>query len=468
MRLYPSPTEEITLIETRNRGQIARVEDKIGYPPDSGAHGEPYYLFLPSARINRLSWPAAAGLVIGWALRAADLPARYAVCKRVLWDGCVLGGTKPPCSECIRFSDSIFPKEATIELPYTAGQDLASFATRNVWASAAWASRSTTHVRPELLDSFYSSARRLANWGAPPGTAVVFNGVFFPESVFAGINHHWTAFECGLAPASLYIGKDAAFRELKPVHLTAPKLAIIDAYIEERRRGGASMAGHKVWTRMEPLPWAIKDHPGVVAVFPNVPFDTSQFIPSEKAHSEHLFDSMWDWLDAVSTFAEACPDDLYVIRAHPDEVREFKESKDRVRTWFYGAPRPRNMFLIDADWPVDSYALIEKAESVMVYTSTIGLEAAIMGKPVSVGGYARYFDAMRGLVATPTATTIDVFDKEKTAAAAKGLLYYDVFEASIDLSDFVDQYTLKPFDPELLRTHPSAIKIVDRIKETST
>jgi hypothetical protein len=105
------------------------------------------------------------------------------------------------------------------------------------------------------------------------------------------------------------------------------------------------------------------------------------------------FDSMLDWVNETVRIAERHPELQFVIRAHPAESRvPGRESRDRVvevvrRTF---ATIPANLRLIDSEEPFDSYALVDAAEVVVVYTSTIGLEAAALGKPVCVAGKAHY------------------------------------------------------------------------------
>jgi hypothetical protein len=48
------------------------------------------------------------------------------------------------------------------------------------------------------------------------------------------------------------------------------------------------------------------------------------------------------------------------------------------------------VLFVDAGEPFSSYELILQSKFVMVYNSTIGLEASILGKPVLCGGKARF------------------------------------------------------------------------------
>jgi len=49
-----------------------------------------------------------------------------------------------------------------------------------------------------------------------------------------------------------------------------------------------------------------------------------------------------------------------------------------------------NVVFVDASEKFSSYDMIQRSHFVMVYNSTIGLEASIMGKAVLAGGKARF------------------------------------------------------------------------------
>jgi len=86
------------------------------------------------------------------------------------------------------------------------------------------------------------------------------------------------------------------------------------------------------------------------------------------------------------------PEILFVIRAHPDEIRPGKESRESVSEWIAmnGINEISNILFILPGEFISSYELIKHAKFVMVYNSTVGLEASIMGKPVLCAGKARY------------------------------------------------------------------------------
>jgi len=125
----------------------------------------------------------------------------------------------------------------------------------------------------------------------------------------------------------------------------------------------------------------------LVAVFTNVSWDLA--VTGEMV----AFDSMTDWVSETVRIAECHPDMEFVIRAHPAETR-FRglESRERLPDFARGdtGSLPANARLVPAEEALDSYALIDSADIVAVFSSTVGLEAAAVGKPVCVAGKTHY------------------------------------------------------------------------------
>ncbi len=121
-----------------------------------------------------------------------------------------------------------------------------------------------------------------------------------------------------------------------------------------------------------------KKYKAIVPIFTNVIFDTSQ------SHANVIFDHMFDWLDTILAQITAFSETLFVIRAHPDELRPGKESRETVAEWVSSSfvENIPNVIFIPSNKFISSYDLIRIAKFVMVYNSTVGLEASIMGKPV--------------------------------------------------------------------------------------
>jgi hypothetical protein len=164
----------------------------------------------------------------------------------------------------------------------------------------------------------------------------------------------------------------------------------LDDYLGKRFKGDFTMAGIKFWPQIEQLDETLKQKmlafKKIVPVFTNVIFDTSQ------VHANTIFPTMFNWLEVVRQVAKENPEVLFIVRAHPDEGRKGKESRESVANWVEQSSTDLlpNVIFIDTDEMVSSYELIRRSHFVMVYNSTIGLEAVLMGKNVLTAAKARY------------------------------------------------------------------------------
>jgi hypothetical protein len=183
----------------------------------------------------------------------------------------------------------------------------------------------------------------------------------------------------------------------------------------------------------------------VVPVFTNVVFDTSQ------GHANTLFSDMFSWLDEVLDVIRKNPGTLFVIRAHPDELRQGKESRESVAAW---ASEKRitdlpNVLFINSTEYFSSYELIQLSKFVMVYNSTIGMEASILGKPVLCAGKARFTQLATVFMPADKMEYIQMLEKflhVETLDApvehrinARKFLYYQLFCSSLPFSEFLEE-----------------------------
>jgi len=289
-----------------------------------------------------------------------------------------------------------------------------------------------------------------------PRAVIVFNGQFFPEATARYIalkrGIRVITHEVGLQPASAFFtdGEATAY----PIHIpdsfemNAEQNAKLDAYLAKRFQGDFTMAGIKFWADMKGLDESfLKKAAGfkqIVPVFTNVIFDTSQ------PHANTVFEDMFNWLDMVLEIIKEYPDTLFVIRAHPDELRVRKASRETVEGWVeaHGVTDLPNVVFVSPRETLSSYELILKSKFVMVYNSTIGLEASIMGAPVLCAGKARFTqyptvffpqtieDVRRKMKEFLAADAIDVPLEFKRNA--RRFLYYQLFRTSLPFGDFLE------------------------------
>jgi hypothetical protein len=133
-----------------------------------------------------------------------------------------------------------------------------------------------------------------------------------------------------------------------------------------------------------PLPSALQARMAqakqAVVIFPNVAFDTSQVF------ARKIFVDLFEWLAHTLEHAPRHPDTLFIVRAHPDELRPNKLSQETIGDWLVSngyLNQPNILFISPNDF-TNSYDLVRETRFTLAYNSTIGLEAGLLGKPPSL------------------------------------------------------------------------------------
>jgi UDP-N-acetylglucosamine 2-epimerase len=495
--------------------QVRRVETYLHETLEDQQDGQaPVLFFNASTRIHTLSLNAAFSLLTSWGLRARGVPARYVVCHRGM-EQCILGTNRldpempPPCGSCTRFSGLLFPDTATVPLglsPAAATSVGAELRGKGLEALSGWEHRDYPlgqlclpglqwalrryHLPDDpatrmLFRQYLRSAASLVARFEPlfdrikPSALVLFNGLTYPEAVAWAVARRRgievITHEVGLQPASAFFShQHATFRQIDvpdDYELTTSEEESLDRYLADRRHGRFTMAGIRFWPSIGELPERVRSQlerfNRMVVVFTNVIFDTSQI------HANVLFDDMFDWLDAMVPLIESQRETLFVLRAHPDENRPGKESQESVAEWYRrsGLEEAQNVLFFPPNDRVSSYQLIERANLILVYNSSIGLEAAIMGAAVLSAGRARYTQA--GTVFMP-ATRSEYLDRARELMEAdvievpkrhrihaRRFLYRELHHASLDFSAYLRPYPSMPgmvqfsaFEPSQLAADP--------------
>ena len=480
--------------------QVARKEL---YPS-----GAPVGFFKASTGIDDLSWNSGFHLLASWALRLKGIPDAYFACHAGM-SKCVLGTNRGdphgamPCQSCVHQSRMLYKGVRTFEhsnvqtsalsniegssvewfdyqrdeqlvaaiaaLPLS---DLMSFEWQNIplgrlcLPGLRWILRvhhlkddeDTRYLLREYILSAWNVAQKFSKFldETNPRAVIVFNGQFFPEATA-----RWVAekrglrvitHEVGLQPASALFTDGEATAH--PIHipdefeLNDEQNAKLDAYLARRFQGDFTMAGIKFWADMKGLDESFLQKAAqfkqIVPVFTNVIFDTSQ------PHANTVFGDMFDWLDMALGVIRSHPETLFVIRAHPDELRVRKSSRETVAAWIEanGVDKESNVIFAGPREKLSSYELISKSKFVMIYNSTIGLEASIMGKPVLCGGRARFTQyptvffpqsveeqekKMEEFLATETIEVPPEFKRN-----ARRFLYYQLFRTSLPFGEFLE------------------------------
>jgi len=288
-----------------------------------------------------------------------------------------------------------------------------------------------------------------------PQAAVLFNGTHFPEATAAWLCRQRgirvITHESGFQPFSGYFVEGEATRYpivIPDVELTPEQNARLDADLQKRWQGDFSMAGVRFWSEITSLPPTLQETAArfkqVVAIFTNVIFDTTQM------YANVIFANMFAWLDALLEVIRLHPETLFLLRAHPDEARPGKTSREDVATWFaQKASDLPNVVFIPPQERVSSYDLLRLAKFVLTYNSTIGLESILLGTPALAAGQAPFnaFETVffegereayfRRLEAWLTANRLEV--PPERVRNTRRFLYYRTYRFSLPFGDFLEE-----------------------------
>jgi hypothetical protein len=463
---------------------------------------------------------AAFSSIIAWGFRLSGIPVAHFVCHAGM-SRCVLGSDPdnhlqvPPCAGCVSQSERLYAQadahwfdyeedgalaqalkglsvDALSEFEYE-GQALGEI----VLPSIRWRTRRhhllddepTRFLYREFIFSAYHVGRAFEDFlnKVKPRGVILFNGLMFPEAIarkaaqaqgIPVVTH-----EIGYQPFSGFFSTGEAPRRVVDVpeafELNEAQNARLDAYLKQRFQGEFTIAGIKFWRDISGLDEGFLEKAAqfkqVVPVFTNVVFDTSQ------PYANVIFEHMFAWLDLILEIIKAHPETLFVIRAHPDELRpdSKKQSRETVRQWVKenGVADLTNVVFVDALEYLSSYALIRYSKFVLVYNSQIGIEGTLLGAPVICAGdqwytpyptvfYPKIPKALRQKIEEFLAAE-EITVPEEFMHHARRLTYFQNFEVALPFGDFLENHgrrgyvRFKSFPVERLKPeHAPAVRVV--------
>lgn len=128
----------------------------------------------------------------------------------------------------------------------------------------------------------------------------------------------------------------------------------------------------------------IPDGARVASLFTNLSWDSAAL------GRDVAFPTMVDWIARAAAEAGDLQDFFLVIRIHPGEARwGTNEDIEEALIDRLGA-LPENVRVVSSHEAISSYALLDMSALALVYTSTVGLEAAYRGLPVIVAAATHY------------------------------------------------------------------------------
>jgi hypothetical protein len=492
----------------------------------SHAHADqgrlPVVFFNASTRIRGHSQNAAFSLLASWAVRLTGVRVIHFIC----WSGmsrCVLGTDQDapeqamPCKMCIRQSRLNTTAAEVRFFTYQQDDRLAAILQnlsldellryehpipevggtlplgKLVLASLRWRLRLQTLVDDEptrfICREFMLSAWNVARKfsvlleNIKPQAVVLFNGVHFPEATTAWLCRQRgvrvITHESGFQPFSGYFVDGDVTKypiTIPEVDLTPEQNSRLDADLQKRLQGNFSMAGIQFWNEMRDLPEELVQKAArfkqVVAVFSNVIFDTTQI------HANVVFTDMFAWLDTLLEVSKAHPETFFVLRAHPDEARPGKSSRESVAMWFeQKAATLSNLSFIPPQERISSYELIRLSKFVLTYNSQIGLEAMLMGIPALGAGQAPFVDYktvffernreayLQRLESFLASARIEI--PQEAVKRTRRFMYYRYYRFSLPFGAFIESTApigyvrLKNFSWKALDKSPTALALQD-------
>ena len=117
---------------------------------------------------------------------------------------------------------------------------------------------------------------------------------------------------------------------------------------------------------------------------------TSVVWDAELHYESRAFISMFDWLKATIEYFKEKPNLALIIRVHPAEILAPTKSRETVKDFISTIfpVLPANIILIDSNNETNTFSIIDAADSVLIYNTKTGIEAACRGKQVIVAGEA--------------------------------------------------------------------------------
>lgn len=319
---------------------------------------------------------------------------------------------KELCAELPKFGEVVFVASETSQAPPPFDVDLL------LRENAVWTTKGEEFAeefvqqRPELRAAFTTHASRVTaalkrvpvQWLLLPGGVFGVSGLYAGAASSMGID--FTTFDAGRGAmivahrgaAAHYADLPEAHRLLKAELEERPELmasikAVVDELVLDRKESRDPLKLQAVAATGR------TDLASDLLVFLNYRADTAALCRTR------AFPSVRDWVTSLLDYAERRGDVRMIIRAHPVTRHTHVRSTDLLGE-LVRQRDPEGKFVrwIPGDAEVNSYDLINSTRVVLPFTSTVGIEAAFMDKPVIIGTHV-FYESMGFVEAAGDATS---------------------------------------------------------------
>jgi hypothetical protein len=188
---------------------------------------------------------------------------------------------------------------------------------------------------------------------------------------------------------------------------------------------------------------------------------------------------MFDWLDTLLEVIRAHSETLFIVRAHPDEARPGKASRESVAMWMEqsGASALENVVFILPQEHLSSYELVRAAKFILVYNSNISLESTLLGVPALCAACSPFIDYGTAVFEPERESYLQrlntflnadsILVSEGTARRTRRFMYYRYYRFSLPFGEFVEStqptgyVRLKKFALRELKQSPTLHALLD-------
>ena len=136
----------------------------------------------------------------------------------------------------------------------------------------------------------------------------------------------------------------------------------------------------------------IKNSKKNAVIFPHIFWDGTFF------YGDDLFSSYEEWFQQTIKFAEKNKNINWIIKSHPsnltknyqDKIKEIKIEQELEHIIKLFGKLPDNFYYLSSKSKINTYFLLDMLDYCLTVRGTVGIEAAMRGKPVITAGTGRY------------------------------------------------------------------------------